>query len=355
MKKKKLLVLSMTMLLALGAVCGCGDSSADDSDDEWEYEERADREEKKEKDDEKDRDEKDGEEDTEEADDREAADGEAEGGENELLEDDDIYFFVMGDWMYMAGEEVRYFEEIGYEVLNGEQQLAAGESDSGSVALLGDNILKFSITVYNPTDAAISRSESVIGGFKLRDESATDEVVRETEVYGGIRLGSSREDVEIAFGEPTSTMDDLYVYRSSDPDKYYKFTFDENWEVIRIEWKNCGAPTLLQSSAEADSGKETDAGKETDGKLGSQDKTLLKPYLGSWEYENKDKLLAFNADFTWSEKSGDKWSYAGTFTVDENGIYLYDKEEEFVMSIESISMNNLMDDESENLFRYIAN
>lgn len=350
MKRKKLLVLSLTTLLALGTVCGCGDSSADASDDR-EYEERADRTEKKEKD---------GEEETEETDDREAADGEAadgeaEGGGNELLEDDDIYFFLTGDWMYMAGQEVRYFEEIGYELLGGDKQIPAGEIDGGGVALLGDNIPKFDITVYNPTDAAISRAESVIGGFKLRNESATDEVVRETEVYGGIRLGSSREDVEIAFGEPTSTLDNLYVYRSSDPEKYYKFSFDENGQVIRIEWKNCSADTLLQNRAEEETEKETDAGEENGEKQGSQDKTLLKPYLGSWEYENKDGRLAFDADFTWSERSGEKWSYAGTFTVDENGIYLYDKEDEFVMSIESVSMNNLMDDDGENLFRYIAN
>ncbi len=348
MKKKKLLVLSLTTLLALGVMCGCGDSSAGESDDEWEYEERSDR---KEKDDE----EKDAEENTGAADDREAADGEAEGGESGLLDDDDIYFFMIDDWMYMAGEEVRYFEETGYELLGGDNQVPAGEIDGGGVALLGDNIPKFQVTVYNPTDAAITRAESAIGGFKVRKDTATDEAVREAEVYGGIRIGSSREDVEIAFGEPTRTMDNLYVYRTADPDKYYKFTFDEDWEVSIIEWRNCTASTLIQNKTEAEPKKDADAGKETGEKQGGQDKSLLKPYLGNWEYENKDERIALSADFTWSERVDEKWFYAGTFTVDEDRIYLYDKEDGFVTSIESISMNNLMDEEGENLFRYIAN
>lgn len=340
MKKKKLLVLSLTMLLALSTLCGCDDSSAKNSDDDFSYEET----------------DKDVSADDTEEKDRDSGDEFTEGAaESELLYDDDIYFFVIDDWMYMAGEDVCSFEAIGYEVLGGDQTLAAGDSDAGGVVIQGDNIPKFYVTVYNPTDTDISYADSVIGGFKLRNNSATDEVVKEAVVYGGIQLGSTQEDVELAFGSPSSTVGSSYIYRSSDPDKFYKFRFDENGKVDTIEWRSCGTPTLLQSREETEPVKKTDDKNKGIEKLGSQDKSLLKPYLGRWAYENNTKQLAFEADFTWNSLDDGKWSYAGTFTVDENGIYLYDKEDTFVISIESISTNNLMDDENENLFRYIAN
>lgn len=333
MKKKKLLALSLAMLLALGTLCGCDDSSAKNSDDDFSYEETG-------KDDSAVND---------------SDDGFTEGAaENELLYDDDIYFFLTGDWMYWAGSEVRYFEEIGYEVLGGDQTLASGDSDAAGVVIQDDNIPQFHITVYNPTDSDITCAESAIGGFKLRKDSATEDLVKETEVYGGIRLGSTKEDVEYVFGAPSSTVGSTYVYRNSDPDKFYKFSFDEDGKVDIIEWRNLSAPTLLQNREEQESEKETDTQKEDTGKLGSQDTSLLKPYLGRWAYENNDRQLAISADFTWSSLDGEKWSYAGTFTVDADRIYLYDKEDIFLVSLESISGNNLMDDTGENLFRYIA-
>lgn len=92
---------------------------------------------------------------------------------------------------------------------------------------------------------------------------------------------------------------------------------------------------------------------------GTQDKSLLKPYLGRWEYENKNVHIGMEADFTWSmydilEDGSMERVSSGTFTIDEKQVYLYDKKDNFVMSIESISTNNLMDDQGENLYRYIA-
>lgn len=95
-------------------------------------------------------------------------------------------------------------------------------------------------------------------------------------------------------------------------------------------------------------------------KLGTTDKSLLKPFLGRWAYENKDVHICTEADFTWRmynflpEDGSLEKIMSGTFTVDEENIYLYDKNDAFVMSIAYISMNNLKDDQGEELLRYIS-
>lgn len=114
-------------------------------------------------------------------------------------------------------------------------------------------------------------------------------------------------------------------------------------------------------SDDEDTSDEEEEEEETE-KLGSQDKSLLKPFLGRWAYENKDVHITMGADFSWvmynfipDEGNGtlEKIS-SGTFNVDEENVYFYDKNDKFVMQIEYISMNNLKDDQGEELLRYIS-
>lgn len=46
---------------------------------------------------------------------------------------------------------------------------------------------------------------------------------------------------------------------------------------------------------------------------------------------------------------------SGTFTVDEERVYLFDKEDEFVISMESNTSNYLTDSNGVDIYRYIAN
>lgn len=105
-----------------------------------------------------------------------------------------------------------------------------------------------------------------------------------------------------------------------------------------------------EESAEEESSEEAVTGKK-----GSEDKSLRKPYLGIWKYETKEEKITFEADFTWSLYSADgERVNSGKYTLDEEGAYLYDKDEEFFLYLQSISMNNLADAAGNNLFRYIA-
>lgn len=114
---------------------------------------------------------------------------------------------------------------------------------------------------------------------------------------------------------------------------------------------------------DGDSAKDADKEDEKaeDEKPGTTDKSLLKPYLGSWEYDDGSVLVAFEADFTWRMYDGtaeNKFSTklnSGTFTVDEERVYLFDKEDEFVISMESNTSNYLTDSNGVDIYRYIAN
>lgn len=106
---------------------------------------------------------------------------------------------------------------------------------------------------------------------------------------------------------------------------------------------------------EEESAEEESSAEAVTEKKGSEDKSLRKPYLGIWKYETKEEKITFEADFTWSLYSADgERVNSGKYTLDEDGAYLYDKNDEFFLYLQSISMNNLADAAGNNLFRYIA-
>ena len=63
-------------------------------------------------------------------------------------------------------------------------------------------------------------------------------------VVGGIKLGSSYEEVESVFGttDTTYTSDSLgytvYTYKSDKVYRSYEITVDKNDKVSRIKWQN---------------------------------------------------------------------------------------------------------------------
>lgn len=155
-----------------------------------------------------------------------------------LFDDDSIYFVVIDGQKFNVGDKVSDIAAIGYDLLGADNSLKAGEYDSGSMALPGDNIPQFFLSVYNPSDATIQYSESVLGGFKISFGSS-DENAPDIEVYGGIRIGSTRAEAEAVFGIPDKiTHENSYSFRSSDYEKSYRISFDENDLVNMINWTN---------------------------------------------------------------------------------------------------------------------
>ena len=105
-----------------------------------------------------------------------------------------------------------------------------------------DNKSSFDVTPYNITDSSVKVPDSVIGGFDISDfELRYNPKLSEIEVYGGIKLGSTEEELKDAFGEPSSVTDldtsKTYYYESTDVYRDYKFTIKEG-KVTSIEWQN---------------------------------------------------------------------------------------------------------------------
>lgn len=359
---KKILALSLTILLILSSLPGCGGgTSAKDSEDSGNSTAYTDDNSTGSNDADNSSDDTDDNNDTNDNNDSDSqqennlpdADETWKSTSGSLLDDDTIYFFVMDGKKFKVGDKISDISVVGYQLANGDNNIEPKGSVSGGMVLPGDVTRQFFAAAYNPTDATIKSSDAVIGGFKLRAMSVTDEIAKNAEVYGGIRLGSSSEAVKEAFGEPTRVMDTTYIYRTEDTDRFFKFRFDENMNVDTIEWNNYTFDKDVQDDTD-----NKDDEKNSTVTSGRKDKSLLKPYLGMWKYENKAIFIALEADFTWSmydSSTGERGKInSGTFTVDESRVYLCDKKDEFIMSMESITSNYLVDNEGEDIYRYIS-
>lgn len=104
------------------------------------------------------------------------------------------------------------------------------------------------ITPYNPTDEDITLEDAVIGGFEVGESDYTrisEEILAlDVEVVGGIKLGSSYEDMVAVFGETDDMYESealgykVYTYESEEVYRSYEFTVDKDGKVSKIKWQN---------------------------------------------------------------------------------------------------------------------
>lgn len=112
-----------------------------------------------------------------------------------------------------------------------------------------DKGTSIAITPYNDGEETVKFPEAKLGKITLTTttvEKAQAEY-KKMEIYGGIHLGSTRKDVEKAFGEPT----DEHEYDNYKGGKYQKLEYkDKTWKlfefkiedgvVTEISWTNYG-------------------------------------------------------------------------------------------------------------------
>lgn len=162
------------------------------------------------------------------------------------LNDNDNY--LIDGKKFKAGDKLSDLEEAGYSL----KESSKSEEVPANKYMIGAGYMYnseeksvFDVTPFNPSDSAVNIQDSFIGGFSLDDYSAKNDARLLTfEVYGGIKLGSTDEEVKKAFGEPSSVTDleeyarTVYHYNSDEVYRSYKITFGEEGKVISIEWKN---------------------------------------------------------------------------------------------------------------------
>lgn len=166
-----------------------------------------------------------------------------------FLDDNKNYYISINGKKYYAGDKISDFEKSDFKLKESEadEKLPAKKYMIGAGNIQNsDKKTIFQATPYNITDSSIAISESVIGGIDFGgtfvNEEFLEELNLEIEVYGGITLGSTIEEVREVFGEPShaNETDDYTAYRYGSKEAYrnYYFMFDEDGKVTSIEWQN---------------------------------------------------------------------------------------------------------------------
>ena len=164
----------------------------------------------------------------------------------DFLNDNDSYFIMIDGKKYLAGDKISDLSDAGYVLRESDRDvdIPANKYMIGAGYIqTSENKNSFSVTPYNTTDSSIKVSEAVIGGITLDSYNTQyDEKLAEIEVYGGIKLGSTMDEIKQVFGEPSSstegTTSTTYRYESEETYRNYRFTFDEEGKLSGISWQN---------------------------------------------------------------------------------------------------------------------
>lgn len=169
-----------------------------------------------------------------------------------FLDDNSSYFVIINGEKFTAGDAIKDLSKVGLSL---KDDVAAEELDGntymiGTIYMVnseGESI--FDITPYNEEDTTAKVAETAIGGITLNESEAdNDESYADMEVYGGIKLGATPDEVKAVFGEPsyvhesTSSLDEnikylAYKYESDETYRSYNFNF-KNGICYGISWQN---------------------------------------------------------------------------------------------------------------------
>ncbi|HJJ05838.1 MAG TPA: outer membrane protein assembly factor BamE [Clostridiaceae bacterium] len=163
-----------------------------------------------------------------------------------FIDSKDSYFISIDGKKFYAGDKISDLESAGYTVRKSEanEKVPANKYMIGAGHMVTkDNKSSFSVTPYNNTGSSVNVSEAVIGGVDFDDTDIKyDEKIARIEVYGGIKIGSTKEEVKKVFGEPSSTVElsksTSCEYKSKETYRSYTFKFDKEGKVTGIEWQN---------------------------------------------------------------------------------------------------------------------
>lgn len=168
----------------------------------------------------------------------------------DIFNDNATYFIMIDGQKFYAGDPISALSDVGYslEEFGSDEELPAGKYIIGTGSMVNaDGKTAFGVTPYNNTDTTLTVSECVIGGIGVSDAWVNDdERVLSFEFYGGIKLGSTKEDVVAAWGEPTSTLSgevadekwEKYEYESDETYRNFSVRFDSDGFVTSMDWQN---------------------------------------------------------------------------------------------------------------------
>ena len=164
-----------------------------------------------------------------------------------FINNNDSYFFTFEGKTFKAGDKISDLSSVNLSVRDREleEEVPANKYMIGAGYVVNaDKKTILHVTPYNTEDSAVKVPETSIGGFNVdANDIEDDSRLADVEVYGGIKLGSTEEELKEVFGEPTSVYEgeywDSYSYDSDEVYRSYEFRLDKDeGKVIYIEWQN---------------------------------------------------------------------------------------------------------------------
>ena len=168
-----------------------------------------------------------------------------------VIDDNASYFVKIKGKKFTAGDKISTVSKVG---LSQDSKMVDKEVNKNTYLIGAGSIYNsddkkvLSLTVFNASKEKIKVKDAVIGGFEAGsyEYGNIEDYVLDLnlEVVGGIKFGSSLEDVEKVFGktdnvyEATSLGYKTYTYKSKEVYRSYEFTIDKDGKVSKMRWQN---------------------------------------------------------------------------------------------------------------------
>ena len=172
-----------------------------------------------------------------------------------ILDNKNNYYLIVNGLKLKVGDKFSDVLKTGYTVKDND----LSETIPSNRYLLAKSIIGkeeykavFRVIPMNLSNSTVTVKDSIIGGFEVGDidyDKLSSELLKQKiETYGGIKLGSTYEDMVRVFGtdyevhesNPDGISDKLTytVYKYKKSFKGFEFTFDKNNKLSKIELNN---------------------------------------------------------------------------------------------------------------------
>lgn len=161
------------------------------------------------------------------------------------IKSDSSYYFVINGKKYSAGDKISTLSESGFHLNKTGSEIeiqSNGYIIGGGAVLNNENNTVFQITPFNNTKEKIKGADASIGSFYI-DESSVKKYNLNVEIVNGITIGTSMQDIEAIFGEPTKKTEatqyngPTYTYDVSGQYKSFTFNFDKDGKITSMRWQ----------------------------------------------------------------------------------------------------------------------
>ena len=168
------------------------------------------------------------------------------------IRDNNLYFVKIGDQTYKVGAKIADLEKAGYIMSDKrrDQTLSSNSYSMENDMKNADGTTLFQVRALNIEKDKVKYVDAVVGGFTVGSYN-TSKIPEETlalniEVYGGIKLGGTYDDIVKAFGEPefkhvsekSELLPEYTTYKYSSGYRGYEFIVDDGGKISQISWNN---------------------------------------------------------------------------------------------------------------------